>query len=161
MDVGCLSRFCRGVPESKLAIHDLGNRKAPSEAFPVRVNLISLEREHLSAEALESCRIAANKYMVKTLGKENFHMRICPQPLNILRINKMLTCAGADRLQTDVVREALRRARNKLPGKQLIQNSQKHGFTGLFRDEYDELKANKRLLSRGLVSYENHIPNDC
>jgi len=94
------SRFCRGVPESKIAIHDLGNRKATVEVLPARVNLISGVKLNISSEALESARIACNKYMLKTVGKDNYHMRICCQPIHILRINKMLTCAGADRLQT-------------------------------------------------------------
>jgi large subunit ribosomal protein L10e len=33
-------------------------------------------------------------------GKDNFHLRIRVHPYHVLRINKMLTCAGADRLQT-------------------------------------------------------------
>ena len=32
-------------------------------------------------------------------GKENFHMRIRVHPFHCVRINKMLSCAGADRLQ--------------------------------------------------------------
>jgi large subunit ribosomal protein L10e len=62
--------------------------------------MISDEREQLSSEALEAARVAANKYLVKFAGKENFHMRIRAHPFHILRINKMLSCAGADRLQT-------------------------------------------------------------
>jgi len=32
-------------------------------------------------------------------GRESFHMRIRVHPFHVLRINKMLSCAGADRLQ--------------------------------------------------------------
>lgn len=53
----------------------------------------------MGSEALEAARIAANKYMVKNAGKESFHMRIRVHPYHVLRINKMLSCAGADRLQ--------------------------------------------------------------
>merc|ERR1719328_919176 len=38
--------------------------------------------------------------MIKIDGKDTFHMRIRPHPFHIVRINKMLSCAGADRLQT-------------------------------------------------------------
>ena len=38
--------------------------------------------------------------MVKSAGRENFHLRIRVHPYHYVRINKMLTCAGADRLQT-------------------------------------------------------------
>lgn len=38
--------------------------------------------------------------MVRRAGKEAFHLRIRKHPWHVLRINKMLSCAGADRLQT-------------------------------------------------------------
>uniref|UniRef100_A0A2C9LJM8 Uncharacterized protein n=1 Tax=Biomphalaria glabrata TaxID=6526 RepID=A0A2C9LJM8_BIOGL len=55
---------------------------------------------HLSSEALEAARICANKYMVKNCGKDSFHLRVRKHPYHVTRINKMLSCAGADRLQT-------------------------------------------------------------
>jgi large subunit ribosomal protein L10e len=61
---------------------------------------VSNEYEQLSSEALEAARICANKYMTKTAGKDAFHMRVRVHPFHVLRINKMLSCAGADRLQT-------------------------------------------------------------
>merc|ERR1712048_748264 len=94
------SRYCRGVPEAKIRIFDLGRKKAPVDDFPLCVHLVSLEREQLSSESLEAARICANKYVTKTAGKDSFHMRVRVHPFNVLRINKMLSCAGADRLQT-------------------------------------------------------------
>merc|ERR1712124_59837 len=84
------SRYCRGVPDAKLRIYDLPNC----------IHLCSLEKEQISSEALEASRIACNKYIVKHSGKDSFHMRIRVHPYHVLRINKMLSCAGADRLQT-------------------------------------------------------------
>jgi len=40
------------------------------------------------------------RYLVKIAGKEGFHMRVRAHPYHVIRINKMLSCAGADRLQT-------------------------------------------------------------
>merc|ERR1712113_1150516 len=54
----------------------------------------------IGSEALEAARISANKYMAKNCGKESFHLRIRTHPYHVTRINKMLSCAGADRLQT-------------------------------------------------------------
>jgi len=62
--------------------------------------LVSNEYEQLSSEALEAARICANKYFVKNGGKESFHLRVRVHPYHVVRINKMLSCAGADRLQT-------------------------------------------------------------
>lgn len=50
-----------------------------------------------SCAALEAARICANKYMVKTCGKDGFHIRMRLHPFHVIRINKMLSCAGADR----------------------------------------------------------------
>ncbi|KAL3082882.1 hypothetical protein niasHS_010684 [Heterodera schachtii] len=94
------SRFCRGVPDPKIRIFDLGRKRATVDEFPCCVHMISNEREHLSSEALEAARICANKYMVKNCGKDGFHMRVRIHPFHVIRINKMLSCAGADRLQT-------------------------------------------------------------
>lgn len=49
---------------------------------------------------MEAARICANKYLVKTCGKDSFHVRMRAHPFHVIRINKMLSCAGADRLQT-------------------------------------------------------------
>merc|ERR1711970_219954 len=38
--------------------------------------------------------------MAKMCGKDAFHLRIRTHPYHVTRINKMLSCAGADRLQT-------------------------------------------------------------
>nr|CAB3265693.1 60S ribosomal protein L10-like [Phallusia mammillata] len=94
------SRFCRGVPDPKIRIYDLGRKKANVQDFPLCVHMVSDELEQLSAEALEAARICANKYMVKYCGKDAFHLRIRVHPFHVVRINKMLSCAGADRLQT-------------------------------------------------------------
>ena len=94
------SRFNRGVPDSKLRMYDGGMKKSGWERFPACIHLVSGEKEQLSSESLEAARIAANKYMVTKCGKESFHMRVRPHPWHVVRINKMLSCAGADRLQT-------------------------------------------------------------
>ena len=75
-------------------------KKASVDAFPFCAHLATWEKMQVSSECLEAARIAANKQMVKNAGKELFHLRIRVHPFHVLRINKMLSCAGADRLQT-------------------------------------------------------------
>ncbi|KAF7693603.1 60S ribosomal protein L10-1 [Cucumispora dikerogammari] len=94
------SQYVRAGLEPKIKIHDLGDKKAVVSEFPLSYHLISREKEMISSEALEAARISANKQMLTRLGKDNYHMRINVHPYNVLRINKMLSCAGADRLQT-------------------------------------------------------------
>ena len=75
------SRFCRGVPDAKIRIFDLGRKKAKVDEFPLCGHMVSDEYEQLSSEALEAARICANKYMVKSCGKDGFHIRVQLQPL--------------------------------------------------------------------------------
>ena len=109
------SRYNRGVPDSKvrlllplplrtiplfdyqIRIFDLGRKRASVDEFPYCCHLVSDEYEQLSSEALEAARICANKYVTKTSGKDSFHLRVRVHPFHVLRINKMLSCAGADR----------------------------------------------------------------
>merc|ERR1711865_913534 len=94
------SRFNRGVPDAKIRIFDLGNKRANVMMFPVHIVMVSDEYEQIGSEALEAARISANKYMVKMTGKDAYHLRVRAHPYHVVRINKMLSCAGADRLQT-------------------------------------------------------------
>merc|ERR1712228_718658 len=145
-----------------------GRKKAGVDEFPLCVHLVSDELEQLSAEALEAARICCNKYMVKHTAKDQFHIRIRVHPFHVLRINKMLSCAGADRLQTGMRGafgkpqgiEALRRTKFKFPGRQKIYISKKWGFTKWDREEYDDLRANGTLQADGCnVKYlPNHGP---
>ena len=93
------SRFNRGVPDPKIRMYDCGKKKADHSLFPACTHLVCYEKEQITSEALEAARIAANKYMIVNVGREGFHLRIRVHPWHVVRINKMLSCAGADRLQ--------------------------------------------------------------
>lgn len=94
------SRFNRGVPQLNQFAYESGNKKAKATQFPLRASIILLERENVSSQALSACRMSVNRFLVKHLGKDGFHLRVHPHPFHVLRINKMLSTAGADRLQT-------------------------------------------------------------
>ena len=83
--------------DPKIRIYDAGKKKYGVDEFPFAAHLVSVEKEQISSETLEAARVACNKYMVKNAGKESFHLRIRVHPWHVLRINKMLSCAGADR----------------------------------------------------------------
>jgi len=69
------------------------------DEFPFCVHLVSWE-ENVSSETLEAAHIACNKYMTKSAGKDAFLLMVRVHRFHALRINKMLSCARADRLQT-------------------------------------------------------------
>ncbi|KAF6070364.1 ribosomal protein L10.e [Candida albicans] len=160
------SRYNRAVPDAKIRIYDLGRKKATVDEFPLCIHLVSNELEQLSSEALEAARICANKYITKVSGRDSFHLRVRVHPFHVLRINKMLSCAGADRLQQGMRGawgkphglaarvsigqiSCLRRARYKFPGQQKIIISKKWGFTPLNRDEYIAKKTNGEVIDDG------------
>ncbi len=58
--------------------------------------------------AIESCRLAANKAVEKVAGETGYFSRLRIYPHVLLRENKMIATAGADRLQ-----EGMRRAFGK------------------------------------------------
>ena len=93
-------RYNRAVPDPKLRIYDGGNKLASWEKFPMCIHLVSDEEEQISSEALEAMRVSCNRFLIKKIGKENFHIRIRKHPWHVLRINKMLSCAGACLLYT-------------------------------------------------------------
>merc|ERR1712050_585902 len=94
------SRFVRGVPDPKIRIFDTGKKRIPCEEFPAAVHMVCDENQQVTSESLEACRIATNKYMITNAGRDFFHIKVRPHPFQVLRINKTLSCAGADRLST-------------------------------------------------------------
>jgi large subunit ribosomal protein L10e len=88
------------VPDPKIRIFDCGNKQASVDLFPFVAHLVSDEKEQLTSNALEAARVTANKYLTKFSGKDAFHLRIRAHPFHVIRQNKMLSCAGADRLSS-------------------------------------------------------------
>merc|ERR1719375_2583994 len=94
-------------------------------------------------------------------GKDNYHIRVRPHPFHVLRVNKMLSCAGADIGQilisvrtherfTHHAAEGLRRAKFKFPGRQKIHVSKKFGFTKFQKEDYELWKGRGRLKPDGV-----------
>merc|ERR1712019_178155 len=78
----------------------VGAKKAPVDMFPFVAHLVCDEKQQVSSEALEACRVSVNKHLTKTIGKDAYHIKIRAHPFHVLRANKMLSCAGADRLSS-------------------------------------------------------------
>jgi len=87
--------YISGVPPPKIARFDMGN---PRGDFPVHIKLVSREIGQIRHNALEAARISANKIM-EAIGRSNYHLKIKTYPHHVLRENKMMAFAGADRLQ--------------------------------------------------------------
>jgi len=85
----------RGFPPSKITKFTIGDTKTK---FEYEGRLISLEKAQIRHNALEAARVATNRILMEKLVA-NYLLRILPFPHNILRENKMIFGAHADRLQ--------------------------------------------------------------
>ena len=85
-----------GVPGSKIVKFTMGNT---SKEFPVTVELVNIKEGQIRHNALESGRIAANRLLESSLGREHFLLKIVPYPHQILREHKRINVAQADRFQ--------------------------------------------------------------
>jgi len=87
--------YIKSRPPSKIVKFTMGDTKT---TFPIEARLVSKENAQIRHNALESARIATNRLLALKLG-ENYFLRILPFPHTILRENKMIFGAHADRLQ--------------------------------------------------------------
>ena len=97
-------KFAPGAPNPKVARFTTGKSR-PDYDFLLK--LVSEGRVQIRHNALEAARVAASK-KVALVGEENFLLKVVTYPHVILRENKMIATAGADRLQ-----EGMRKAFGK------------------------------------------------
>lgn len=102
-------KYIHGTPNPKVSKFNMGDLGVQ---FPRRVNLVARERVQIRHNALESARVSANKVLFDKYGDTGYKMSLRPYPHIILRENKMIATAGADRLQ-----EGMRRAFGKPTGR--------------------------------------------
>jgi len=76
--------------------------------YDYSVKLSLNEKIQITHIAIESTRLAANKTLEKTTGESGYFSKLRIYPHVLLRENKMIAAAGADRLQ-----EGMRRAFGK------------------------------------------------
>jgi large subunit ribosomal protein L10e len=77
----------------------MGNKTPAEGEYPVKMSIYAKESAQIRHNALEAARQAANKYLSKKIGKDDFLFQIRVYPHHVLRENKMMAFAGADRLQ--------------------------------------------------------------
>jgi len=90
-------KYMGGVPGSKVVHYDMGNLETE---FPVTLTLTAKEPCQMRHIALEAARVAANRYLMKNVGRSNFHFKLRVYPHHVLRENKQATGAGADRVSS-------------------------------------------------------------
>ena len=112
------AEYIHGSPQPKITRFTLGK---PGN-YTHRVSLIAERRVQIRHNALEAARIAANRYLQEKLSNR-FYMRIKILPHVVLRENKMIFGAHADRLQEGMRRafgKPIGRAARVEPGQEII-----------------------------------------
>ncbi len=136
--------YIRALPHLALVVYNMGNKK---KDFDTQFDLVAVDDVQIRDNSLESARQAINKHLEKHIA-EDYRVKVLVFPHNVIRENKMISGAGADRLQkgmrasfgrptrraarihkkspvfriwtdgknADLVKEACRRARCKMPG---------------------------------------------
>src|ERR671932_2050080 len=99
--------YISGKPQIKIARFSSGQAR---NDYDYKVQMLVTEKMQIRHNSLESARLAANKTMAKG-GDLSFFSMLKVYPHVILRENKMIATAGADRLQ-----EGMRRAFGKSTG---------------------------------------------
>ena len=87
--------YARGFPPPKIVKFSMGDTKG---TFQVQGQLIALERAQIRHVALEAMRVATNRILMDKVVND-YLMIVHPYPHIILRENKMIFGAHADRLQ--------------------------------------------------------------
>lgn len=97
--------YIKSIPGSKITSFEAGNRKGK---FPITISLFSKEECQIRHVALDALRTNTNRHLVKKVGFDNYHLKVRVYPHHILRENRMMAFAGADRIQ-----EGMRRSFGK------------------------------------------------
>jgi len=96
--------FIKTVPNSQIVKFKMGDIKGYDNGdYPIQIKVISKENCQVRDNSIEAVRQYFNRFLQVKLGKE-FYLEVKIYPHHILRENKMLTGAGADRMQTGMSR---------------------------------------------------------
>jgi large subunit ribosomal protein L10e len=87
--------YCRGFPPPKIVKFTMGDTKGQ---FDIQGQLLATERVQIRHCSLEAARVATNRVLMEKLIND-YLMVVHPYPHIILRENKMIFGAHADRLQ--------------------------------------------------------------
>ena len=99
--------YIRGPPQPKITKFTMGD---PKTKYEYKAMLVAQEEVQIRHNALEAARISVNRVLAEKLGT-SYYLRIIPFPHTVLRENKMIFGAHADRLQ-----DGMRRAFGKPVG---------------------------------------------
>jgi large subunit ribosomal protein L10e len=92
--------YIKTIPPSKIAKFNMGDvEKYNKGGFSHKILIVTKKPIQIRDNAIEASRQLILRHLEKNF-KKDFYMEVNAHPHHILRENKMLTGAGADRMQT-------------------------------------------------------------
>jgi large subunit ribosomal protein L10e len=134
--------YIKTVPNSKIVKFKMGDIKGFDKGeYPIQIQVISKENCQIRDNSIEAVRQFFNRFLQTKIGKE-FYLQVKIFPHHILRENKMLTGAGADRMQT-----GMSRAFGKTMGRSAIVKPNQVLYIIGIKNQKAEVEARKLIKS--------------
>jgi len=89
--------YIRTIPANRIVRYEMGD---PKKKFKYEISIVSKEKAQIRHNAIESARQVTNRRLQLRIGVANYFLQIKVFPHHILRENRMISGAHADRLQT-------------------------------------------------------------
>jgi len=113
--------YIGGIPGLRIRRFRTGE---PKDEYIYRYYLVCDSRLNIRENALEAARVAINRVLERKIGRGNYFFRLMVYPHHVLRENKQLTGAGADRLQKGMSKafgKPVGRAYRAAPGDRIFE----------------------------------------
>jgi large subunit ribosomal protein L10e len=134
--------YIKAVPDSRIVKFKMGDIKGfDNGEYKIQISVTSKETCQIRDNSIEAVRQYLNRFLQAKLGKD-FYLEIKIYPHHILRENKMLTGAGADRMQT-----GMSRAFGKTMGRAALVKPKQVLFIVGTKNAQHEIEARKLIRS--------------
>ncbi|MEM3372598.1 MAG: 50S ribosomal protein L16 [Candidatus Anstonellales archaeon] len=131
--------YIKAMPHRHLHIFDMGNDKGN---FNTEINIVA-ERDVIIRDcAIEAARVAINKVLEKALP-EKYFFKVLKYPFHVIRENKMIAGAGADRLS-----KGMRRSFGRTTD--VAARIKENDSLFLIKTDYENLEIVKRAAKLGI-----------
>ena len=92
--------YIKAVPNPKIVKFRMGDTSGYNKGkYPIEIRVYTTESIQIRDNATEAMRQYLHRFLTEQIGKD-YYFEIKPVPHHILRENRMITGAGADRMQT-------------------------------------------------------------
>lgn len=134
--------YIKAVPNTKIVRMRQGDMKGFRDGkYPILLEVKTKERAQIRDNALEAGRQFFNRFLQENIGKE-FYLEVKVYPHHVLRENKMLTGAGADRMQTGMAQSF-----GKTMGRAALVSKGQVIYLIAVKNEKHEIEARKLIRS--------------